>query len=67
MIALVNDIWLERRRLGPAHRGVVCRWRTRSRRWMRADGRRVVARGGGGGGGTLGGGKFTKLSGRFLG
>ncbi len=33
---------------------------------MRADGRRVVARGGGGGGGTLGGGKFTKLSGRFL-
>jgi hypothetical protein len=34
---------------------------------MRADGRRVVARGGGGGGGTLGGGKFTKLSRRFLG
>ena len=34
---------------------------------MRADGRRVVARGGGGGGGMLGGGKFTKLSRRFLG
>ena len=67
MIALVNDIWLDRRRLGPALRGVVCCWLARWRRWMRADGRRVVARGGGGGGGPLGGGRFTKLSRRFLG